>query len=38
MAKRKMYRPDKPLGENFERLLYGLIILVGFIGLIKGCG
>jgi hypothetical protein len=38
MASRKMYRPDKPLGENFERLLYGLMIVIGVVALVKGCG
>jgi len=25
---RKMYRPDKPLGKNFERLMFGVAIMV----------
>jgi len=37
MANRKFNR-NEPLGKNFERLLYGLMIVIGVVGIVKGCG
>jgi hypothetical protein len=36
MANRKFNR-NEPLGKNFERLLYGLMIVIGVVGIVKGC-